>query len=95
MVGGSRGCGVSCSDCTTHRPGVAGRPRLIAIDGRGGAGKSTLVERLRLIVPASEVVHTDDIAWNHAFFDWGGVMAANILRPLHRGGGPPPNPTIR
>jgi energy-coupling factor transporter ATP-binding protein EcfA2 len=66
-------------------PGVAGRPRLIAIDGRGGAGKSTLVERLRLIVPASEVVHTDDIAWNHAFFDWGGVMAENILRPLHRG----------
>ena len=30
-------------------------------------------------------MHTDDIAWNHAFFDWGGVMAENILRPLHRG----------
>jgi hypothetical protein len=66
-------------------PGVAGRPRLIAIDGRGGAGKSTLVERLRAITPASAVVHTDDIAWNHAFFDWGGVMIENILRPLHRG----------
>ena len=66
-------------------PGVIGRPRVIAIDGRGGAGKSTLVERLRVIVPASAVVHTDDIAWNHAFFDWGGVLVENILRPLYRG----------
>jgi hypothetical protein len=30
-------------------------------------------------------VHTDDVAWNHAYFDWGGVLADNILRPLHRG----------
>jgi uridine kinase len=66
-------------------PGVAGRPRLIAVDGRGGAGKSTLVERLRALVPASGVVHTDDVAWNHAFFDWGDLMIENILRPLHRG----------
>jgi hypothetical protein len=66
-------------------PGVVGRPRLIAIDGRGGAGKSVLVERLRVIGPRSAAVHTDDIAWNHAFFDWGGVLADNILRPLHRG----------
>ena len=28
-------------------PDVAGRPLLVAVDGRGGAGKSTLVERLR------------------------------------------------
>ena len=66
-------------------PQVAGRPRLIAIDGRGGAGKSTLVERLRTIVPASGVVHTDDVAWNHACFDWGDLLVENVLRPLHRG----------
>jgi len=66
-------------------PGAAGRPRVIAIDGRGGAGKSALVERLRAIVPASVVIHTDDIAWNYAFFDWGGVMAENILQHIHRG----------
>jgi len=68
-------------------PDVAGRPLLVAIDGRGGAGKSTLVERLRGIVPASGVVHTDDIAWNHACFDWGDLMVESILRPLHRGEG--------
>jgi hypothetical protein len=66
-------------------PDVTGRPLLIAVDGRGGAGKSTLVERLRVIVPASGVVHTDDIAWNHACFDWGDLMVANVLRPLHLG----------
>ncbi|HSU09988.1 MAG TPA: hypothetical protein VLK57_12385 [Pseudonocardia sp.] len=66
-------------------PDVAGRPRVIAIDGRGGAGKSTLVERLRALVPASGVVHTDDVAWNQAYFDWGELMVEGILRPLHQG----------
>ncbi|MFC7645523.1 hypothetical protein ACFQX6_36590 [Streptosporangium lutulentum] len=66
-------------------PDVTGRPRIIAIDGRGGAGKTTLAERLRKVVPNSAIVHTDDIAWNHAYFDWGAVLIENILQPLHRG----------
>jgi hypothetical protein len=66
-------------------PGVTGRPLLVAIDGRGGAGKSTLAEGLQVVVPSSAVVHTDDLAWNQAYFDWGGLMAENVLRPLHRG----------
>ena len=66
-------------------PAVDGRPRVIAIDGRGGAGKSMLAEQLRERVPGSAVVHTDDVAWNHAMFDWGSVLAENVLRPLHRG----------
>ncbi|GAA2986842.1 hypothetical protein [Streptosporangium longisporum] len=66
-------------------PGVTGRPRVIAIDGRGGAGKTTLAERLRAAVPGSAVVHTDDVAWNHAYFDWGAVLVENVLRPLRRG----------
>ncbi|MGW1614047.1 hypothetical protein ACWCQZ_32330 [Streptomyces sp. NPDC002285] len=57
---------------------------MIAIDGRGGAGKTTLAERLRKVVPNSAIVHTDDIAWNHAYFDWGTVLLENILQPLHR-----------
>ena len=70
---------------TNASPEVAGRPRVIAIDGRGAAGKSTLAERLAAIVPASAVVHTDDIAWNQAYFDWGNLLAENVLRPLRRG----------
>jgi hypothetical protein len=66
-------------------PDVAGRPRVIAIDGRGGAGKTTLAERLRAAVPNSAVVHTDDIAWNYAYFDWAAVLVENVLQPVHRG----------
>lgn len=65
--------------------GVTGRPRVIGIDGRGGAGKTSLAVRLRTVVPNSAVVHTDDIAWNHACFDWGAVLVENILRPVCRG----------
>jgi len=66
-------------------PHVTGRPLLVAIDGRGGAGKSTLAARLRTTVPRSRVVHTDDVAWHHAYFAWGDLMAEHVLRPLHRG----------
>ncbi|WNV83786.1 hypothetical protein [Umezawaea sp. Da 62-37] len=66
-------------------PDVTGRPLLVAVDGRGGAGKSTLVQRLCEFVPASGVVHTDDIAWNHACFDWGQLLTEHVLKPLHRG----------
>jgi hypothetical protein len=66
-------------------PDVAGRPRVIAIDGRGGAGKTTLAKRLRELRPRSAMLHTDDIAWNHAYFDWGSVLIENILRPVHQG----------
>ncbi|GHC90880.1 hypothetical protein RFN57_03960 [Streptomyces violaceochromogenes] len=66
-------------------PDITGRPRVIAVDGRGGAGKTTLAERLRKVVPNSAIVHTDDIAWNHAYFNWGAVLVENILRRLHRG----------
>ncbi len=66
-------------------PDVTGRPRVIAIDGRGGAGKTTLARRLSTVLPASAVVHTDDVAWHHAYFDWGALLVEHVLRPLHRG----------
>jgi ABC-type glutathione transport system ATPase component len=45
------------------------RPRILAVDGRSGSGKSTIASLLHHVVPASVVVHTDDIAWHHSFFD--------------------------
>ncbi|MFD5828291.1 uridine kinase [Lentzea sp. NPDC060358] len=66
-------------------PEVTGRPLTVAVDGRGGAGKSVLAQRLQAAVPSSAVVHTDDIAWHQAYFDWADLMADHVLRPLHRG----------
>jgi energy-coupling factor transporter ATP-binding protein EcfA2 len=59
-----------------------GRPRVVAVDGRSGSGKSTLAEQLQAAVPASAVVHTDDVAWHHSFFDWAELLARDVLEPL-------------
>jgi hypothetical protein len=39
-----------------------GRPRVVAVDGRSAAGRSTPASRLHEAVPASAVVRTDDVA---------------------------------
>ena len=63
----------------------AGRPRIVAVDGRGASGKSTLARRLQQQRPSSAVVHTDDIAWHEPLFGWGHLLADQVLRPLHDG----------
>ncbi|MFU8839249.1 MAG: uridine kinase family protein [Nitriliruptoraceae bacterium] len=63
----------------------AGRPRLVALDGRGAAGKTTLATGLRRLVPRSAVVHTDDLAWHEPLFGWGDLLADGVLRPLQDG----------
>jgi hypothetical protein len=64
---------------------LVARPRIVAVDGRSGSGKTTVTERLRSAVPDAEVVHTDDIAWWHSRFGWSDLMIQGVLDPLHRG----------
>lgn len=64
--------------------GRAGRSWVLAVDGRSGSGKTTLAERIARVTPASAVVHTDDIAWNHAMFDWADLLVGGVLEPVHR-----------
>ena len=61
------------------------RPAIIAVDGRSSSGKTNLAGRLNRAVPASQVVHTDDIAWFHSRFGWTDLMVNNVLEPLHEG----------
>ena len=64
---------------------VTGRPVVLAVDGRSAGGKSTLARRLAQDRPGWCVVHTDDVAWWHSFFDWDGPLAAAVLEPARRG----------
>jgi hypothetical protein len=65
-------------------------PAVLAVDGRSAAGKSTLAERLVEQAISSGghaiVLHTDDVAWNHSFFDWAEPLVDGILGPARRGG---------
>jgi hypothetical protein len=63
-------------------PGV---PRIVAVDGRSGGGKSTLAQRLVDAIPDSAVVHVDDVAWHAPMFDWADLLANGVLEPLRRG----------
>jgi uridine kinase len=66
-------------------PARAGSTRVLAIDGRGGSGKTMLADRLASLLDAP-VVHMDDL-----YPGWDGLSAAVpilrewILEPLARG----------
>lgn len=60
-------------------------PRVVALDGRSAAGKTTVAARLAATVPGAAVVHTDDVAWHHAFFDWADLLAEGVLEPVRAG----------
>jgi hypothetical protein len=62
-----------------------GRPRVIAVDGRGGGGKTALAGRLCRAMRPAAVVHSDDVAWAHSRFGWDDLMIDGILQPLHAG----------
>lgn len=67
------------------RPPDGVETRLIAIDGPGGAGKSSLAAWLAEKLAATAVIHTDDFAsWNNPL-DWWPVLLEQALKPLAAG----------
>jgi uridine kinase len=57
------------------------RTRIVAVDGPGGAGKTSLADRLAREL-AAPVIHTDDFAsWENPT-DWWPDLIAKALRPL-------------
>lgn len=65
---------------TTHTGAL-----VVAVDGRSAGGKSTVAGRLAEAIGDATVVHTDDVAWHHGFFDWDGLLVDGVLAPLSQG----------
>ena len=62
-----------------------GPVRIVAIDGPGGAGKSTFAGRLSRALGGARVIHTDDFAsWDNQF-DWADRLLSQVLEPLSAG----------
>lgn len=62
---------------------------VVAVDGRSAGGKTTFSARLTDGRDGWSVVHTDDVAWHHSFFDWADLLATGVLAPAVADGGEP------
>lgn len=72
----------SLGQLVEHLCGLA-EPCIVAIDGGGGAGKSTLAAALCSAWPGSAVIHTDDFAaWDNPM-DWWPRLLDEALVPLY------------
>lgn len=59
--------------------------RLVAVDGPGGAGKSTFAARLATALGNAPVVHTDDFASHDNAVGWWPLLEEWVLQPLAAG----------
>ena len=59
--------------------------RVLAIDGHGGAGKTTLAERIAAALGGAPIVHTDDFASWEEPLEWWPRLIEQVLRPLAEG----------
>lgn len=67
-----------------RQPAKGMTTRIVAIDGLGGAGKSTFAEHLSITLDGAEIIHTDDFAsWENPL-DWWPQLIENVLGPVSR-----------
>jgi uridine kinase len=67
-----------------RRPPAGMRTRVIAVDGLGGAGKSSFAAHLSTSLGGAEIAHTDDFAsWDNPV-DWWPELIESLLVPLSR-----------
>jgi uridine kinase len=62
----------------------AGEVRLVAIDGPGGAGKSTFASVLAAALDGAPIVHTDDFASADNAITWWPRLLEQVIDPLVR-----------
>jgi dephospho-CoA kinase len=64
---------------------LPGGVRLVAVDGHGGAGKSTFAARLAAALGGAAVVHTDDFATGEPGVEWWPRLEREVIVPLSSG----------
>jgi hypothetical protein len=64
---------------------LPGGVRLVAVDGYGGAGKSTFAARLAAALDGAAVVHTDDFATGEPGVEWWPRLQQEVIVPLSAG----------
>jgi hypothetical protein len=64
---------------------AARSPRLIAVDGRAGAGKTTFTTQLRRLLPGAVVIEVDDFLDWSDLDDWWPRLEQEALAPLLAG----------
>jgi hypothetical protein len=64
---------------------LPGGARLVAVDGYGGAGKSTFAARLAAALGGAAVVHTDDFATGEPGGEWWPRLEREVIIPLSAG----------
>jgi sugar-phosphatase len=81
---------VSADDLLDRLIGLVPPGNLVitGIDGRSRSGKTSLAAELAAARDNVAVIHTDDIAWHHSFFDWTDLLITGLLEPLRRDGPP-------
>lgn len=65
-----------------ERPGPV---RLVAVDGRGGAGKTTFATALATAADGAPMVHTDDFADRAGGGEWWPDLLREVVAPLMEG----------
>lgn len=58
----------------------AGRPAVVAVDGRSGSGKTTLARRLAALEPGAQILHIDDLDWNEPLYQWDHLLVEALTR---------------
>jgi hypothetical protein len=79
----SSGANTSSSGANTRSSG--GKTRLVAVDGRGGAGKSTVARGLAAACGGAPIVRVDDFLYWRDIEGWWPRLEHEALRPLLAG----------
>ena len=67
-----------------RQPPAGMTTRIVAIDGLGGAGKSTFAKHLSTALGGAHIVHTDDFATWANPIDWWPQLIEKVLEPVSR-----------